>query len=165
MQRRAKKVWQDLQPEKNTPSRGDTAPLDLGGVVGISWRTLPSVFGRGWREPGNKTLTRGRIFRMVLIKTMPRDSPDWLFLASTHIEASFRDGLVTDPGMGPAWQKQSEARARRDSQSCSHYWEGPGSGLKWGKSHFRQLRKMWFTFHIYILSWNKIFKSTQPLNV
>ena len=44
--------------------------------------------GRGWREPGNMTLQRGRIFGLVLFKRR-----------------------ITDQGVGPAWQRQSGARA------------------------------------------------------
>ena len=51
---------------------------------------------RRWMEPGNMTLQRSRIFRMVLFKMR-----------------------ITDQGVGPAWQRQSWARAGRDSHSCS----------------------------------------------
>ena len=44
--------------------------------------------GRGWREPGNMILQRGRIFGLVLFKRR-----------------------VTDQGVGPAWQRQSGAGA------------------------------------------------------
>ena len=51
---------------------------------------------KGWREPGNKTLQRSRIFGLVL----------------------FMRG-VTDQEGRPAWQRQSGAGAGRDSWSCS----------------------------------------------
>ena len=61
---------------------------------------------RGWREPGNKTLRRSRIFGLVL----------------------FMRGVTEQEGR-PAWQKQSGAGAGRDSwsnnfrkfSSCSFY--------------------------------------------
>ena len=43
---------------------------------------------RGWREPGNMILQRGRILGLVLFKRR-----------------------VTDQGVGPAWQRQSGAGA------------------------------------------------------
>ena len=51
---------------------------------------------RGWREPENMILQRGRIFGLVLFKRR-----------------------VTDQGVGPAWQRQSEQEQERDSWSCS----------------------------------------------
>ena len=48
----------------------------------------PLATGRGWREPGNMILQRGRIFGLVLFKIR-----------------------VTDQGVGPAWQRQSGAGA------------------------------------------------------
>ena len=48
----------------------------------------PLLLARGWREPGNMTLQRGRIFGLVLFKRR-----------------------ITDQGVGPAWQRQSGARA------------------------------------------------------
>ena len=51
---------------------------------------------RGWREPGNKTLQKSRIIRMVL----------------------FMRGVIDQEGR-LAWQRQSEAGAGRDYRSCS----------------------------------------------
>ena len=48
----------------------------------------PGLIGRGWREPGNMTLQRGRIFGLVLFKRR-----------------------VSDQGVGPAGQRKSGAGA------------------------------------------------------
>ena len=53
-------------------------------------RTNPVIFSRGWREPGNMTLQRGRIFGLVLFKRK-----------------------VTDQEGRPAGQRQSGAGAGR----------------------------------------------------
>ena len=113
-------------------------PAELRGVRRLPSSYLPKCIpsqgglcpwcriAKGWREPGNMTLQRSRIFRMVLLKMR-----------------------ITAKGMGPHWQRQSEERAERDSLYCLH-WPGPGPGtcLKWVKFHLWQLKKLSISFYI-----------------
>ena len=74
-------------------------------------------YSRGWREPGNKTLQKSKIFGMVL----------------------FMRG-VTDHEGRPAWQRQSGAGAGRDSWSCSEL------GIPCQRSEKKANVKKWIFF-------------------
>ena len=90
--------WKNFDdPEDNTWEPADNL-TDAEAKIKLYEKDLEAKAeaARGWREPGNKTLQRSRIFGLVL----------------------FMRG-VTDQEGRSAWQRQSGAGAGRDSWSCS----------------------------------------------
>ena len=87
----------NIPPTNTTGSSSTTSTTSTSSVSSTSRRSTglhPHIysrlwlFHRGWREPGNMIVQRGRIFRLVLFKRRE-----------------------TDQGVGPAWQRQSGAGA------------------------------------------------------
>ena len=65
---------------------------------------------------------------------------------------------ITDRGVGHDWQRQSGARAGKDSQSCSHLLSRTKNWSKMGK------KSLWTILHLYNQKLVIFFKLTQALN-